>query len=88
MMILRLNTRRLAYQLPSAGNSYKPFFRLSTAQRSHHAFIRSRLFALPTLTVGMTFSMRRAQQNMVSSRKLECSLYGTPKQLARLPDPR
>lgn len=54
------------------GNS--PFFFFSPSHRSIHAFIRSRLFALPTLTVGITRPMRRAQQNMVSSRKELCSL--------------
>ena len=56
----------------------KPFFFLSVAQRSHHAFIFSLLFALPTFTVGMIRSILSPQQNIVSSRKLLCSLYGTP----------
>ncbi len=58
----------------------KPFFFLSVIQRSIHDFILVLLAALPTLTVGMIFSIRSAQQNMVSSLKLLCSEYGTPKQ--------
>lgn len=61
-----------------------PFFFLSIAHFSHQAFIFSLLFALPTLTVGMILSIRSAQQNIVNSLKLLCSLYGTPKQFASL----
>lgn len=59
-----------------------PVFLLSANHLSTHFFIVSLLFALPTLTVGITFSILSAQQNIVSSLKLECSEYGTPKQLA------
>jgi hypothetical protein len=56
-----------------------PFFFRSLIQRSIHTFILALLAALPTLTVGMIFSIRSAQQNIVSSLKLLCSEYGTPK---------
>lgn len=59
-----------------------PVFLLSANHLSTHFFIVSLLFALPTLTVGITFSILNAQQNIVNSLKLECSEYGTPKQLA------
>src|SRR5690348_6007207 len=73
---------------PSSPSLNKPFFFFSSAHFPHQPFMRSRLFADPTLTVGMILSILSAQQNMVSSRKLLCSEYGTPKQLARLVLPR
>ena len=51
-----------------------PFFFRSIAHFSHHPFILSLLFELPTFTVGITLSIRNAQQNIVSSLKLLCSL--------------
>src|SRR5271156_2937205 len=56
-----------------------PFFFRSLIHRSIHAFILALLAPLPTLTVGIIFSIRSAQQNIVSSLKLLCSEYGTPK---------
>ena len=64
------------HRVPSTG--YNPLFLFSASHRSIHAFMRSRLFRLPTFTVGITRPIRRAQQNMVSSRNELCSLYGTP----------
>jgi len=40
------------------------------------------------LTVGHTFSIRKAHTNIVSSLKELCSEYGTPKQDASLVEPR
>jgi hypothetical protein len=66
---------------PSPSPIFKqPFFLLSASHRSIHVFILALVAALPTLTVGTIFSILKEQTNNVSSRKLECSLYGTPKQ--------
>ena len=54
--------------------TYRPCLRFSASQRVNQACMRSRLWGLPTFTVGMIRWMRRAQQNMVSSRKELCSL--------------
>lgn len=70
------------------GKTHNPFFFLSCAHLSHHPFILSLPLALPTLTVGITFSILNEQQKTVSSLKELCSEYGTPKQLARLVLPR
>lgn len=64
----------------SPSTRYNPLFLFSASHRSTHAFIRSRLFRLPTFTVGITRPIRSAQQNIVNSRNELCSLYGTPKQ--------
>ena len=61
-----------AVALSSTLNS--PFFFFSLFHFSIHAFIFSLDFAEPMFTVGMILSICRAQQNMVSSRKLLCSL--------------
>lgn len=58
-----------------------PFLR-SAIHLSTHAFMRRLDTSLPTLTVGTTLSIRSAMTNMASSRKLLCSLYGTPKHMA------
>lgn len=60
-------------------NFIQPFFLRSANHRSIQAFIFALPAALPTLTVGITFSILKAHTNIVSSRKLLCSLYGTPK---------
>lgn len=65
------------HRSPVTGNN--PFFFFSASHRSIQTFIWSRLFWLPTFTVGMTRPIRKAQQNMVNSRNELCSLYGTPK---------
>lgn len=75
----------VCHHLTSPGPSpilMTPFFLLSASHLSIQLFIFARPGALPTLTVGMIFSMFSAQQNIVNSRKLLCSEYGTPKQLA------
>lgn len=51
-----------------------PLLRFSASHLSNQAFIRSRLFWLPTLTVGMIRPIRNAQQNIVNSRNELCSL--------------
>jgi hypothetical protein len=71
-----------------SGNCHRPFFFRSWAHLSHHCFILSLPFAVPTLTVGITFSILKAQQKTVNSLNELCSEYGTPKQLARLVLPR
>lgn len=73
---------------PHPAPRYSPLFLFSASHRSIHAFIRSRLFRLPTFTVGITRPIRSAQQNMVSSRNELCSLYGTPKHALSLVLPR
>jgi hypothetical protein len=65
-----------------------PFFLLSPNHLSIQLFIFALLAALPTFTVGTTFSILSAQINIVNSLKLLCSLYGTPKQDASLVLPR
>lgn len=60
------------HRSPLTGN--KPFFFFSASHRSIQTFIWSRLFWDPTFTVGMIRPIRKAQQNMVSSRNELCSL--------------
>lgn len=60
----------------------------SDDHRSSHAFILFLDCSLPMFTVGMTFSILKLMINMVSSRKLLCSEYGTPKHMASLVLPR
>lgn len=76
-MYTSINSRLYIYHR-SPSTRYSPLFLFSASHRSNHAFIRSRLFWLPTFTVGIIRPMRKAQQNIVSSRKELCSLYGTP----------
>ncbi|KZL81313.1 hypothetical protein CI238_00444, partial [Colletotrichum incanum] len=72
---------------PSRGRISPPFL-LSANHLSIQPFILFLDTSLPTLTVGTTFSMCSDMTNIASSRKLLCSLYGTPKHMASLVLPR
>jgi hypothetical protein len=85
---IELHSYPYPYQSPLTSTTPALLFLLSAAHFSIQALILVLLAALPTFTVGTIFPIRSPHANSVSSLKLLCSEYGTPKHAARRVLPR